>query len=221
MKPTVSKSPLFIRSSNSQLKLEESILVSLALDMRLLVLNGRGRPVKRFVEEAQSAWETVFDEFGCSSCGPRPPILWLLDLLDESRRMKFWIPTAFVARMWHLQTRRLIWHCKCGKPIKQRLYVDLPDDFKECAEYLKWDYHIIRTWDGRYVQLSKPDRSNVFDEDCEVTKFVKAAVRAWRYVTGDEYEGSEYPSDYACTIIEKINESDCGVVLSQDRYQDW
>jgi hypothetical protein len=209
---------MFPKAVRTRLKVEMSILSSLGLDMRLLKLNDRTRSAKLFVEGAQSAWECVFEELGCFSCGPTSPLLWLLDLLDESREMKVWIPRAFVKRMWQLQTRRLIWYCKCGERIKLSLYADLPLDFQKCAEHMNWKYQIIRTWDRRYIKLDRVDGENFYEEGEDLSEFVTAAIKAWRYVMSEEYEGTEYPGVTACEIVNKINESNCGVTLSKDPY---
>jgi hypothetical protein len=218
---TSAPTAIFARTAGGRLRIQRDLLKSLALDTRVLRLNTSLKNLEPFVAGAQSAWKDAFCELGCGACRSKSPTIFLRELLEESYQMKLHFPAAFIKRLWQLQTRELIWVCRCNRLVSPRPYEGFPEDFVQCAIFMEWSFWLVRSWDGQYFELYRPSPSaEVFQVGDVCSNFVRAAIDIWRSHTArlnaDQIRQSP---DLRLSIAESVNASGCGANLNLDKYR--
>jgi hypothetical protein len=195
---------LFARSAGRPLKIQRSLLFTLALDMSLLRCTHRSSyaKLKLFIDEAQKAWHNSWRQIGCESCG-EPFIRWLRGLIKESYEARLWVPGGFVKRLRQLERGELVLKCTCGQACSIPLYSDLPIEFQQCAQFMGWKWNVIPDWKGRFISLSTDGAG----PEPYCSELVEWVIRVWRNRPTDD-QGSE--SDPHQWIKDEINRSECG-----------
>lgn len=130
------------------------------------------RKLDEFLTEAQRAWSMIW---GLVDEGRLNPIIWLRDLFQEARSIGLWVPRPFILRLRQLERGDLVISTGQWEPVKLPPHSGLPKEFRECCEFLNWNFWWI------VPGLRKGEFTSCCEGNCETdeTQFVAEICKAW------------------------------------------